>query len=48
MGTPEFDLSTAHKFFSADCFNNTWGLIDKENRSPEEDDQMLLLATASA
>jgi hypothetical protein len=48
MGTPEFDLSTAHKFFSADCFNNAWGLIDKESRSEKEDEQMLLLATASA
>ena len=48
MGTPEFDQAKAHKFFSADCFNNTWGLIDKEDRSPEEDEQMLLLAMASA
>ncbi len=47
MGAPGFDLAEAHKFFSADCFNNTWGLIDKTDRSPEEDEQMLLLAMAS-
>ncbi|MGB2983351.1 MAG: hypothetical protein WBC63_05750 [Candidatus Bipolaricaulia bacterium] len=48
MGKPEFDLATAHRFFSADCFNSTWGLIDKADRSPEDDEQMLLLALASA
>jgi len=47
MSQPEFDVTQAHKFFSADCFNNTWGLIDKANRTPEEDEQMLLLAMAS-
>ena len=47
MTEPGFDVAQAHKFFSADCFNNTWGLIDKANRTPEEDEQMLLLAMAS-
>jgi len=47
MGTPGFDLSEAHEHFSADCFNNTWGLIDKPDRSKEEDEQMLLLAMSS-
>jgi len=47
MGSPEFDKAKAHGFFSADCFNNTWGLIDKADRTPEENEQMLLLAMAS-
>jgi hypothetical protein len=45
---PEFDLSKAHKYFSADCFNKTWELIDKTDRTPEEDEQMLRLSMASA
>lgn len=47
MGTPEIDKAQAHTFFSADCFNNTWTLIDKADRTPEEDEQMLLSAMAS-
>jgi len=47
MGSPEFDRARAHGFFSADCFNKTWGLIDKADRTPEENEQMLLLAMAS-
>jgi hypothetical protein len=45
--SPEFDKAAAHRFFSADCFNQTWTLIDKPNRSAEEDEQMLLLSLAS-
>lgn len=47
MSGSELDKSQAHKFFSADCFSNTWELIDKADRTPEEDEQMLLLAMAS-
>lgn len=45
---PEFDMNKAHKYFSADCFNKAWDLIDKPDRTPEEDEQMLLLSMASA
>lgn len=41
------DLEQAHRHFSVSCFNNAWGLIDKQNRTPEDDQQMLLLAFAS-
>lgn len=41
------DLAAAHRFFSADCFNRTWDLLDLERRTPEEDEQLLLLAHAS-
>jgi len=47
MSEQAFDTAPAHKFFSADCFNSTWGFIDKESRTPEEDEQMLLLAMSS-
>jgi hypothetical protein len=47
MTKPEFDAGAAHKFFSAGCFNDAWGLIDKADRSTEEEERMLLLAMAS-
>ena len=42
-----FDAVAAHRFFSADCFNKAWELIDKRKRTPEEDEQMLCLNQAS-
>ena len=44
---PEFDVVAAHKYFSAECFNRTWGFIEKADRTPEDDEQMLLLTFAS-
>ena len=44
---PEFDVKAAHKYFSAHCFNGAWGLIDKKDRTAEEDKQMINLAQAS-
>lgn len=44
---PEFNMQDAHKFFSADCFNKTWSLIEKPVRTPEEDEQMIQLTQAS-
>jgi tetratricopeptide (TPR) repeat protein len=46
--TPEFDLNKAHKYFSADCFNKAWELIEKHDRTSEEDEHMLRLSMASA
>ncbi len=46
METPEFDAATAHRHFSADCFNKTWEYIEKSNRTAEDDRQMLLSANA--
>lgn len=45
---PSFDVVAAHKFFAADCYNRTWELMDKSQRSPVDDEQMLLLTMASA
>ena len=44
---PEFDLSKAHRYFSAFCFNAAWEFIEKPNRTPEEDEQMIRLSQAS-
>lgn len=38
---------TMHSHFSADCFNRCWAYIDKADRSPQEVEDMLLLAHAS-
>ena len=43
----EFDRAAAHQYFSADCFNQAWELIDKADRTPEEDQQMIRLSQAS-
>jgi hypothetical protein len=43
----EFDAVAAHRFFSAQCFNKAWDLIDKADRSPEENQQMIQLNQAS-
>jgi hypothetical protein len=45
--TPNFDLAAAHRFFAADCFNRAWDLIEKEDRTPEEEEEMLNLSMAS-
>jgi hypothetical protein len=44
---PPFDLQSAHKYFSAHCFNAAWDLIDKFPRTPEEDMTMLQRSLAS-
>lgn len=41
------NINDAHRVFSAQCFNRTWELIDKPNRTPADDEQMLLRAYAS-
>jgi hypothetical protein len=43
----DFDQAAAHKYFSAKCFNQAWELIDKEQRTPQEDEQMIRLSLAS-
>ena len=47
MNTPDFDLPNAHRFFSAQCFNHVWELMDKPSRSGEENSEMLACAFAS-
>jgi len=42
-----FDVAAAHRFFAADCFNRAWDLIEKPERTPEEDRLMIALNQAS-
>ena len=44
---PPFDLAAAHRFFAPDCFNRTWELIEKPDRTAADNEAMLLGAMAS-
>ena len=44
---PDFDLAAAHHYFSVECFNRAWDLMDKPTRSADENEQMLRLSLAS-
>lgn len=44
---PSFDITAAHKYFSAENFNKTWEFIEKQERSEEENLAMLHTAIAS-
>jgi hypothetical protein len=44
---PGFDMTAAHRYFSADCFNKTWEFIEKPNRTREDDERMIRLGQAS-
>lgn len=43
----EIDIQAAHRQFSAQCFNETWDLIMKSDRTPKQDDEMLASTMAS-
>ncbi len=36
-----------HRKFAVDCFNNTWALIEKADRTPEDDERMIHMSHAS-
>jgi hypothetical protein len=44
---PSFDVAAAHKYFAAQCFNQAWDLIEKKDRTPEDDRMMVALNQAS-
>ena len=44
---PTFDQTEVHRFYSAQCFNQAWGLIDKCDRTTDEDEEMIRLSQAS-
>jgi hypothetical protein len=43
----DFDLAAAHRHFAVECFNQAWDLINRMERTPEEDEQMIRLSLAS-
>lgn len=44
---PGFDVAAAHRYFSVECFNRAWDLIDKPDRTPAENEEMVRLSMAS-
>ena len=44
---PEFNVAAAHKYFSGQCFNQAWDLMEKADRTAEEDQFMVALNQAS-
>ena len=44
---PAFDVEAAHRYFAAHCFNRAWELIEKKDRTPEDDRLMVALNQAS-
>ena len=44
---PKLDLKLAHRYFAANCFNETWTFIEKPDRSEADNEQMLFTALAS-
>ena len=47
MNTPSFDLAAAHRHFAAACFNGAWDLLERPNRTPDDDVRLLAAAHAS-
>lgn len=41
------DEKEAHQYFAIETFNGAWELIEKVNRTPDDDDEMLQRAFAS-
>lgn len=44
---PPFDVAVAHRHFAPACFNRVWELLEKPDRTPAENDEMLLAAMSS-
>jgi hypothetical protein len=45
--TADFDVVAAHKYFSANCFNSAWDLIEKKDRTDKDNQIMVALSYAS-
>jgi hypothetical protein len=43
----KMDVREAHAYFAKECFNLSWEMIEKEDRTPKETDAMIHLAHAS-
>lgn len=44
---PTLDIAAAHRHFSVECFNRAWDLIDKPERTPAENEEMVRLTITS-
>jgi hypothetical protein len=47
MTSATFAEAAAHRHFGPVCFNRAWELLEKRDRTPAENDEMLLAAMAS-
>lgn len=47
MSQAEFDTATGHRYFAAACFNATWELLDKQNRTSDDEEAMIACSLAS-
>ncbi len=47
MPKPTFDVDAAHRYFAAHCFNAAWDLIEKKDRTADDDRMMVALNQAS-
>jgi hypothetical protein len=47
MKFTEADVANAHHYFSASCFNGVWGLLDKPDRTSDDDQLMVSMCHAS-
>ncbi len=43
----KMDLSEAHQYFAVECNNKTWDLLDKTERTPDEEIEMIHQVHAS-
>ena len=43
----EFDEKAAHRYFYVSCSNRAWDLMNKAERTQEEEEQMIRLSLAS-
>jgi hypothetical protein len=48
MTEAPFDREKTHRYFAVECNNRAWDLIEKENRTADESQEMIHLAHASA
>jgi hypothetical protein len=44
---PDFDQGAAHRYYAPACYNSAWDLMDKVDRTPDEEEQMIRLSMAS-
>ena len=45
--SPAFDAEAVHRYFAAHCFNRAWDLIEKKDRTSEDDRLLVALNQAS-
>lgn len=47
MNAPSFEIRDAHRWFAVECNNRTWDLLEKSDRTADEDAELVHAAHAS-